>query len=89
MTYPKPVKRTTIIKAAFTLLSLILVLIFAPRMDEPRIIDGVQFSTKSGNTGLTDLGWILLVLVPVLTYLVVSLMLKLNQKKNHGENRLD
>jgi len=89
MSYPKPVKRNTIIKAAATLLSFILVLIFAPRIDEPRIIGGVQFSTKSGSTGLTDLGWILLVFVPVLIYLLVSLMLKLNQKKNHGENRLD
>lgn len=56
MPYQKPISRNTIIKAATTLLSFIIVMIFAPRMDGPRIINGVEFTTKTGGPGLTDLG---------------------------------
>ena len=82
MAYPKPVKRSTIIKAAATILSFIVVMIFAPRMDGPRIIGGVGFTTKTGSNGLTNFGWILLILVPLSTYLITSIILKLSNKKN-------
>ena len=82
MAYPKPVKRSTIIKTVTTILSFIVVMIFAPRMDGPRIIGEVEFTTKTGGNGLTNLGWILLVLVPLSTYLITSMVLKISNKKN-------
>ncbi|MBL1280849.1 MAG: hypothetical protein COA33_011280 [Fluviicola sp.] len=82
MAYPKPVNRSTIIKTATVILSFIVVMIFAPRMDGARIIGGVEFTSKAGGNGLTNLGWVLLVLVPLSTYLITSMVLKISSKKN-------
>lgn len=82
MSFPKPVKRATVIKTITTLSSFIVVLIVAPRMDAPRVIGDIEFTTKTGGYGLTNLGWLLLILVPVSTYLLTSLILKLCANKN-------
>ena len=82
MVNPKPVKRSTIIKATATILSFIIVMIFAPRMDGPRIISGVELTTKTGGNGLTNFGWILLILVPLSTYSITRIILKLSNKKS-------
>jgi len=73
----KPVKRRSIIVAVLTILSFILVMIFAPKLEDPRIIYGVRFSTKTGAPGLTNLGLILLAGVPLVTFILSSLILKL------------
>lgn len=84
MPYPKHVKRSTIIKTVVTILSFIIIMIFAPRMDGYRILNGIKFTTKTGVSGLTNLGWVLLVIVPVATYLITSLLLKIiGQKKDN------
>ncbi|MEP2771379.1 MAG: hypothetical protein ABJH05_04480 [Fulvivirga sp.] len=80
MAYPKPVKRSTIIKTVVTILSFMIVLIFAPRLDGPRMIADVQFNTKTGGNGLTNIGWLLLIAVPISTYLITSIVLKLSKK---------
>lgn len=82
MEYPKPVKRSTIIKAIATVLSIVIVMIFAPRMEEPRIIGGIKFTSKSGGDGLTGFGWVLLIFVPLFTYLITGLVLKRSNRKN-------
>ena len=53
-------------------LAAVLVLIFAPRMEGPRYLFGIRFTTKAGTPGLTDLGWVLLIVVPLVTYFAVS-----------------
>lgn len=50
----------------------VLVMIFGPRMDGARIMCGHEFRTKSGGPGLTDLGLVLLIVVPVAVYLVMG-----------------
>lgn len=82
MSYPKPVKKDTIIKAVVTVLSLILVMIFAPRMEEARVIGGVSFTTKTGSPGLTNLGWLLLITVPIITFTITHFILKMFSNKN-------
>ena len=52
-------------------LAFILVLVFAPRLTGPRIINGIRFATKMGGHGLTDLGLALLVIVPIVTFLAM------------------
>lgn len=80
MPLPKSVKRNTIIKLIVTVLAFILVLVFAPRLDGPRIINGIEFNTKSGGPGLTNFGWILLVVIPVLTYIITDIILRMSNK---------
>jgi hypothetical protein len=46
ISYQKPKKYFTTIKIVATLLSFILIVIFAPRMDAPRIINGIRFTIK-------------------------------------------
>lgn len=65
------------IQLVATVLALTLVLIFGPRMDGPRMFFGIPFTTKTGVPGLTDLGWLLLILAPLATYLVTGLALHL------------
>lgn len=77
MSHREPVTRQTVIKAVAVIVPLIAVLIFAPRMEGPRFIGGVAFTTKTGSAGLTNLGWLLLVTVPVASLSITSLVLKL------------
>lgn len=55
------------------LVSMILVVVFGPRMDGPRVIGGITFTTKTGGPGLTNLGFLLLLVLPVVSYVVVGL----------------
>lgn len=56
-------------------LAFVLVLVFAPRLKGPRIIEGIPFMTKTGVPGLTDLGLALLVIVPVVTFFAIYSLL--------------
>ena len=79
-------KNPRYVKVAFTVVAFILVLIFAPRLDGPRVIFGVEFTTKTGGSGLTNFGFFLLVTVPALTYIITSLVIKLlHGKKNRDK----
>lgn len=74
-----------------TFLAFLLVFIFAPRMDGPRVIAGIEFTTKAGQPGLTNLGWILLLTVPPATYLLSRLVVRQFAKKaksnsEHGKS---
>lgn len=62
------------IQITAAVLGCVLVMIFGPRMDGPRMIGGVAFKTKGGGPGLTNLGFLLLVGVPVITYFVVGIV---------------
>ncbi len=52
-------------------MAFVLVLIFSPRLNGARIIHGIRFITKTGAPGLTDLGLVLLVVVPIVTFFVM------------------
>ncbi len=52
------------------------VMAFGPRMDGPRVIGGVPYTTKTGAPWLTDLGWVLLVVLPPLAYAGMALALR-------------
>lgn len=69
------------IQLGAALVALILVLIFGPRMDGPRIIFGIPFTTKTGGPGLTNLGWALLILAPLLAYVATGLVLRLTGRR--------
>lgn len=70
------------ISVLLAIISFILVMIFAPRLDGPRIIYGIEFNTKAGTSGLTDLGLVLLVLAPIITYFSSRLLFRLFKSKD-------
>lgn len=55
----------------------VLVLALAPRMDGPRIICGVRFMSKGGGPGLTNAGWLMLVTLPLATWVLVGAIARL------------
>jgi len=65
-------------------LGFVLVMLFAPRMEEARILFGIRFATKAGTPGLTDLGWALMVLVPPAVYFMMGVIIDLVLKKRDG-----
>jgi hypothetical protein len=83
--------RTTLIQHHRTIsilasgLALLLVLILAPRMEGPRVLFGITFTTKTGTPGLMNLGWALLILMPLLTYFATDLVLRLMKRKGKQE----
>lgn len=82
MALKKPVNRNAIIKLVVIVVSFLLVLVFAPRMDAPRIINGIEFNTKSSGPGLTNMGWIMLVVIPVISYIITEIILRKSNKNN-------
>lgn len=71
-----------ILKVVLVGISIVLVLVFAPRLGAPRVIDSVMFTPKSGSKGLTNLGWLLLITVPICVNLIINVVLKLLTSKN-------
>ncbi len=57
----------------------IAVFIFGPRLTEPRYIGEVRFTTKSGGEGLTNLGLILLIVLPLAAFLITRLIFHLRK----------
>lgn len=74
-------KNRRIIHTVATCLALILVLIFAPRMDGPREIFGWTFTSKGGAPGLTDWGWAMLLGVPVMVNLFLWVVFRTMKRK--------
>ncbi|WP_412069538.1 hypothetical protein [Rubrivirga sp. IMCC43871] len=71
----QPLRHRSLSMAA-AVAALAAVLAFGPRMDGPRMIDGVPYTTKTGAPGLTDLGWALVVVLPPLAYVGMALALR-------------
>lgn len=65
--------------------ALVVVLIVAPRMEGPRYLFGVRLTTKTGTPGLTDLGLVLLVVVPLVTYVAMSGLLAWLEDRSSNE----
>lgn len=61
-----------IIKLTAGVIAMIFVLVFGPRMEGPRCINGIKIMTKTGVPGLTNLGWLLLVSAPPAVYFVTG-----------------
>lgn len=67
--------------------ALLMVIIFAPRMEGPRGIRGIEFTTKMGTPGSTNVGWAMLIFAPILAYGIMRLLGGWIQKRQYSKGK--
>ena len=74
--------RSRIIRLIPTWIAFVLVMVLGPRMEGPRVVCGHELRSRGGGPGLTNLGFVLLVVVPVAVYLIAGVIERWWQRRS-------